>query len=334
MLGVLASLVLLAAPLDSRPSVAIFTLAHEQGVTPSMAKLMTDRMAQLVRDSGAFSSVITSSELESLLSAEIQRQAMNCDATSCMKEVGEALNVTLILSGNVGRVGNSFLLNARLVSVRDAVARASVGERYRMASEDELLDHIEEAVWLLLERSGLPHTLRSPHGSNESHLAVVLPVETPPAPPDPKVDTPAVQPPVERRVIIVPLPRPDPAPPVVPPRVEPPEETSVMATPAPLSNIPDDVAEQEASPLRPALFGAAGVAGAAGVVGGVVAAVVAYLVVGTVVLVQQGGPNGAGQRGLVADVAGAASGAMMMGLVGGPLLLLGGALVLTAWVVP
>jgi hypothetical protein len=143
-------------------SVAVFSLTAEMGTTASAAKLVTERVAQLVRDSAAFPRVVTASELETMVSAESQKQAANCTDESCLRELAGALNVDLILTGSVGYMGKSYLLNLKLLDARRATALASVGERYKASTEEQLLDHIEIAVWQLLQRSGLKHQMQQP----------------------------------------------------------------------------------------------------------------------------------------------------------------------------
>jgi hypothetical protein len=100
--------------------------------------------------------------MESLMSSEAQRQAVSCDSTGCMQELADTLNADLIITGSVGKVGTSYLLNAKMLDAKAAVVRSSVGERYRGGTDEELLDHVEESVWLLLERAHLPHVLKKP----------------------------------------------------------------------------------------------------------------------------------------------------------------------------
>jgi hypothetical protein len=144
-----------AAPRAPKGTAAVFQIAHEQGATESFAKLVTDRVAQLCRSSGAFDQVLTSGDIQSLLSLEAQKQMMNCDTTSCMRELGDALNARYVLVGSVGRLGTSALLNMRLLDAKGGTVAASVGEVYRATTDEGLMFMVPRAVAQLLNGAGL-----------------------------------------------------------------------------------------------------------------------------------------------------------------------------------
>ena len=144
------------------PATAVFSLTAETGTSESTAKLVTDAVTQALRSSGVFSRVISASEIEALLNFERQRQTVNCDSVSCAEEVASALGVQFILVGNIGRLGNSFLLNIKLLDVKNARVASSSSERATGSSEEVLLDRIPGALTALLVTAGFSPAAISP----------------------------------------------------------------------------------------------------------------------------------------------------------------------------
>jgi TolB-like protein len=144
---------LAAAPVDGdkRPSVALVSLAAKTGIAPATADLVTDALVQEIRSTAVFSRVVSTQDIQAALGMEQSRQMLECSTTSCMVEIGGALNVTYILAGSVGRLGESHLLNLSLVEARTGVSAASASSRTRGATEEALLDSIKPAVAELLK---------------------------------------------------------------------------------------------------------------------------------------------------------------------------------------
>jgi len=83
-----------------------------QDLAQGKAVLLTDLVVSGLQASGAFEKVYARSDLEEMLAQQGDRQRMdpNCDTTACMLEVGNALGAGRVLSGNVGRLGNLFVV--------------------------------------------------------------------------------------------------------------------------------------------------------------------------------------------------------------------------------
>ena len=114
-------------------------------------------MAQL-RKAGAFSRVVAPADIAALMAPEQQKFLMRCASDECAvvdNELAGALGVTHILVGNLGRLGNTYLLNLRLLDARSSVLVASLSNRTRSETEDALLDMVQPALQDLLQQSGL-----------------------------------------------------------------------------------------------------------------------------------------------------------------------------------
>lgn len=174
MLGILLSLCVAAVPPAKVPSVAILAMEAKAGVRASATQVLTDALAQEIRASGAFSRVASSQDLQAALGFDRQKQLMNCDNMSCLAEIAGALNVDLLLTGSVGKLGESYVMSLRLLDARTGSAPAAVTERVRAASEEALLDRLEPMVRKLVAQ------LRGEDPVGVGMEAVALPPPLPP----------------------------------------------------------------------------------------------------------------------------------------------------------
>lgn len=121
------------------PTLAALELEAQQ-VPPAVAKLVSTQLTQRLTLRGL--KVVTPSDVTALLGVERQKQLMGCgDDTSCLAELGAALDAAGVLSGSVGQLGSTTLLNVRVVSTRDARALAVCSAK--AAGEDALLAEAE-----------------------------------------------------------------------------------------------------------------------------------------------------------------------------------------------
>ncbi|MEW5849973.1 MAG: hypothetical protein AB2A00_14350 [Myxococcota bacterium] len=168
-------------PTTDRPTVALTTLDAQYGVARELAVLLTDRLAQVLRDSHGFSRVISTAELEATLGVERLATVTQCDSEGCLAEMLGALGADFALRGSLGRVGESYLFNARIVDVKKGLAAGSISERLPATREDVLLDAMGPAVAKLLTAAGIAHDASALHTATTSTTtSATAPGATPP----------------------------------------------------------------------------------------------------------------------------------------------------------
>ena len=62
--------------------------------------------------------VVSREEILKMLSFEENRMMLGCTDAVCLAEIGGALGVEYLVTGNVGKVGNRFLVNLQLIDIR------------------------------------------------------------------------------------------------------------------------------------------------------------------------------------------------------------------------
>ncbi len=94
--------------------------------------------------------VIGKSDINSLIGFEKQKQVMGCsDDSACLAEVGGALGVDFIMVGSLGKIGNMYRIDLKLVETRKARVRGRYGASVE-GQEEKLVMAIQKAVQNLL----------------------------------------------------------------------------------------------------------------------------------------------------------------------------------------
>ncbi len=129
--------VLLAAGPAEKSKLAVLSLTSAGDVEPAVARSLTDLVTAEVDARGYFDP-ISSSEIETMLGAERQRQLLGCgeDSTSCLTELTGALGAGFMLTGSLAKVGGVFQLNLQVVDTRNA---RTLGRSSKLARDFESL---------------------------------------------------------------------------------------------------------------------------------------------------------------------------------------------------
>ena len=126
--------------------IACVELTLESGVSEGTRDLLYERLLAQVEAAGPHE-VLGKTDIDTMLGLEEERQKLGClDKASCIAEIGGALGVQQIISGNIGRIGESLLLNLKRIDVRRAKAVSRVSRRFKGGSEEQILDALPDIV--------------------------------------------------------------------------------------------------------------------------------------------------------------------------------------------
>ncbi len=142
--------------------------------------------------------VVGSSDIQSMLGFEKQKQLLGCSEGKCIAEIGGALGVGHVLVGTLGKIGNLLRIDLKLIDTgkNRVVARVGQGVEGR---EELIVAAVQKATRDLLEKSGV--------------LKALAKAEPPKAAPAPSPAAPAVAAaPAPAPAAIEPAPSPAPAP--------------------------------------------------------------------------------------------------------------------------
>ena len=140
-----------AAPAPRRVPIAFFQL-EAQHIDPKTAAIVSDEIhAQLSRMPG--SKVIGSKDIDAMLGYEQKKQMAGCTDTGCMVAIGGALGVDKIVVGSIGKLGESHLINLKLLDVKQGEVEHLYSKRIKGGKEEDFLDLIPEALATLFPAS-------------------------------------------------------------------------------------------------------------------------------------------------------------------------------------
>lgn len=136
------------------PRVLVLEVRTEQGVTPSVAKLLGELLLADVHASGRYGA-IGASDLVTLLDVEQRKQVVGCASdTDCLSEIGAALGADLILDSSVGTIGARRVLSLKLIDVRAVQVRAR--ETETVDDDDALIEALHRVAARVLGMPGAP----------------------------------------------------------------------------------------------------------------------------------------------------------------------------------
>lgn len=143
---------------------AVLKLAAKAGVEQGVVDLFSDALTVELRKRPGVS-VMSDTDMVAILGLERQRQILGCTDSSCLAEIGGALGVDRLVTGSVGRVGGSLIVNITSLDPNKAQAVTSVSERLKSGSDEAFLDALPDIVsHLLLEPNAPP----APPGASEA----------------------------------------------------------------------------------------------------------------------------------------------------------------------
>lgn len=151
---VLAALLLGASAASAAPhparrvKVAVTEVKNIQGVAPGTATIISDIVVSEVARQGF--DVVSQSDINAMLGFERQKRALGCsEDSSCLAEIGGALGVDYMVTGQVGQIGTRYRISVLAVDTKKArvVARAA---QFCDQDEDALARAAEQTIASLL----------------------------------------------------------------------------------------------------------------------------------------------------------------------------------------
>jgi hypothetical protein len=99
---------------------AVMDLKLASGIDASIGGLLNETIISKLDATDQFSSIISGSDMRDIIDLEAQKSALGCEQDSCLAELGGALGVPFMLVSDLGKFGNQFILNIKLVSVEES----------------------------------------------------------------------------------------------------------------------------------------------------------------------------------------------------------------------
>jgi hypothetical protein len=141
------------APKKKLPRIAVMGLKPLAGVDGPTADLFTDALVGELRKSQDYQ-IVSPSDLTALFGYDKQKQLLGCSDASCIAEIGGAIGAERLISGSIGRLGNSLQVYITNTDVKTARAIVTVSERLKSKSDEAFLDALPRFAYQLLREPG------------------------------------------------------------------------------------------------------------------------------------------------------------------------------------
>ncbi len=107
-------------------NMAVLDLDGTANLTMEETKTISDRLESEIQGTGK-ASLLERRKMQEILSEQGFQQSGACDASNCQVQVGQLLGVDQVITGSVGKVGNVYTLNVKLIDVQTgAILRSHV----------------------------------------------------------------------------------------------------------------------------------------------------------------------------------------------------------------
>jgi outer membrane receptor for ferrienterochelin and colicin len=147
----IASLLLAANVMAVEPvTIGVLEFVGMQGVSQDAADVMADIIAKEIGDLGGIR-VVSKTDIRALLNLEKKKRLAGCSENECFAEIAGALGMPWMVTGNISRFGKSYILNLKLMDVRNFVVSGRISRRIK-GDEEALLDDLPHATHYLFEK--------------------------------------------------------------------------------------------------------------------------------------------------------------------------------------
>ena len=108
--------------------VVIYKLKSDESLSSLANQLSDDMLLHLGKKSGL--SVVGEDEIQVMLSHEKDKEALLCDDEQrCLAKLNEAINADKVITGHLGRIGESYLVTLKLADAARAVVEGASQQR-------------------------------------------------------------------------------------------------------------------------------------------------------------------------------------------------------------
>lgn len=137
----------LVAQETKRSSVAILEL-EPKGVPEVEVSALSDRLRSELLNTGSFD-VMERGKMQEILKEQGFQQSGACNTDACAVEVGQLIGVEKMIAGSLGKVGRTYTVNLRLISVKTGRIERSVTRDYAGEIDKLLTTEMKQVAQIL-----------------------------------------------------------------------------------------------------------------------------------------------------------------------------------------
>lgn len=129
---------------EDKIKIAVMELKAKSGLEELKASTLTDVLCTEIAKVGSYD-VIGKDDMQAMLEHITDKQLLECDDTKCLAQVGGALGVSRLVAGNIGMLGQTYVINLKLIDIDNATVLNRISEKYE-GGEAGLIDKMGEGI--------------------------------------------------------------------------------------------------------------------------------------------------------------------------------------------
>lgn len=127
---------------SKKPTLAVLDFRSTGGVSPLEAQGLSSRFRGLLAEIGAFT-VVEREKMRQLLVEQDFAMSDACNTSECAVQVGQLLGVESMVAGDIGRIGQTYIVDIRLIDVSSGSIKKTARKDYK-GEVDGLLPTLEQ----------------------------------------------------------------------------------------------------------------------------------------------------------------------------------------------
>jgi formylglycine-generating enzyme required for sulfatase activity len=135
---------------EKKEPIAVLDLKAE-GVSQTIANILSNKLRTEMFGAGTYN-VLNREDMKAILGEQEFQQSGMCDDTKCLARIGGALGVIYMVSGSIGKIGDTYIISLKMIDIEKIVNVKIVDEQYS-GKEDGLIMAVQNAARKLM---GLP----------------------------------------------------------------------------------------------------------------------------------------------------------------------------------
>ncbi len=129
---------------EGLPSLIVFNIGAEEGVTKGKANMLTEILIDEVSKLNQFK-VVGQKDLDSMFFWEQNKQLKNCNDSSCLSQIAGAMGAEYYVEGSVGQLGDKYIIAIKLINAHKVeIINRLTKKVYK--SDNALVDEVPKIV--------------------------------------------------------------------------------------------------------------------------------------------------------------------------------------------
>lgn len=136
-------------PTANSDRIVVTPLQAQRNVDDGLVTLLGEVMLTELAAHGH--AVVGYSDIKAMLDNEAAKAVVDCEGTTCLAELGDALGARRLLHSSLGRIGGQYVINLKLIDVETSSVTSRVTRQVGADDEAALIQAIREGVAELMQ---------------------------------------------------------------------------------------------------------------------------------------------------------------------------------------